>query len=243
MCEAAEIGVRYCGGCNSHYDRVALVSRLAEQLPEYRFTVAQPAKRYAAALLVCGCPSRCVGTAGLVVPQERIFYVGGWDDLQPTREALLRLDAQEVKTLDRAGVMALLPYRPPILLVDEVSRLVPGVEAEARFSVPSDLPWLGGHVSSAPVLPESCLLEAMAQTAMLLLCTLPDSKGAVPRFKGVRQAHFHGQAGPGDCLELHASLAEECREQGYTLYCCQVFWGEALMADAEIQLSLQMSRM
>ena len=44
MADKPEIGLRYCGGCNSRYDRVALVKRLESFFPEATFVSARKAK-------------------------------------------------------------------------------------------------------------------------------------------------------------------------------------------------------
>lgn len=90
-----EIGVRYCGGCNPRYDRVALVHQLAQRLPEHRFTVAEGGKDYAAVLMVCGCLSRCASLTGLTTPRERLIYVCQRDGLEGVEEALRALEAQD----------------------------------------------------------------------------------------------------------------------------------------------------
>ena len=86
-----EIGVRYCGGCNPRYDRVALVRRLAEELPEHRFTVAEGGRDYAAVLMVCGCLSRCASLTGLTVSPEKRIYICAQDGLDSAKEALKAL--------------------------------------------------------------------------------------------------------------------------------------------------------
>ena len=59
------IGVKYCGGCNPRYDRVALVHRLMEERPEDRFEAAVPGEVYDQLLVVCGCLSQCADLTGL----------------------------------------------------------------------------------------------------------------------------------------------------------------------------------
>ena len=61
MGDKQRIGVRYCGGCNPRYDRVAVVNKLASLLPQAELVPAQAGAAYAGALEVCGCPSRCAG--------------------------------------------------------------------------------------------------------------------------------------------------------------------------------------
>lgn len=50
--------VRYCGGCNPRYDRVAAVDTLRQQFPQADFLPEHP--HPAATVLVCGCPVQCI---------------------------------------------------------------------------------------------------------------------------------------------------------------------------------------
>ena len=126
-----------------------------------------------------------------------------------------------------------------MLLVDRASRVAPGVEAAAQFAVDRELPCFAGHFPGDPVLPGIYLLECMAQTADLLLLSLPCYAGYTPLFMGVRKAHFRAKVLPGDQLDIHASLLEERRELGYALCRGQILRGDTLVADAELQLSMQ----
>ncbi|MBN1880994.1 MAG: hypothetical protein JW885_02365 [Deltaproteobacteria bacterium] len=62
--EPVTIVVKYCGGCNPLYDRVALVRRLEERLfGTARFVPAGGRECKGDLLLVvCGCHVRCAGT-------------------------------------------------------------------------------------------------------------------------------------------------------------------------------------
>lgn len=86
MADRIQIGVRYCGGCNPRYDRVAAVQRLRELLPEAELAPAAPGQR--AALVVCGCPARCAGVDGLTGP---LLYITGPEDVMSAAEKLARL--------------------------------------------------------------------------------------------------------------------------------------------------------
>ncbi len=63
MAERRVVGLRYCGGCNPRYDRVAAVERLRAQLPDLKLCPAAPGQE--AVLVVCGCPARCADVSGL----------------------------------------------------------------------------------------------------------------------------------------------------------------------------------
>lgn len=89
MGERRPVGVRYCGGCNPRYDRVAAVERLRARLPAVELRPAGPGQR--AALVVCGCPVGCAGVQDLDVPPEALVYVTGEADLPRAAEKLTRL--------------------------------------------------------------------------------------------------------------------------------------------------------
>lgn len=79
------IGLRYCGGCNPWYDRVAAVERLRALHPELRFVPARPGRRYPAVLVVCGCPARCADVSGL---EGTLVWLCGSEQLEEAAQAL-----------------------------------------------------------------------------------------------------------------------------------------------------------
>lgn len=81
-----QIGIRYCGGCNPRYDRVAAVEQLQVLFPDAQLC---PAVRgQCAVLVVCGCPARCAGVDGLTGP---LIYMTDPEDVIPAAERLVRL--------------------------------------------------------------------------------------------------------------------------------------------------------
>ena len=93
MADKGRVGIRYCGGCNPHYDRVALAGELERALPELTFSPAEPDAAYLAIVTVSGCPVQCASrpdqAAGpLVIP------ISSWDDLPCALTQLKRLSAQ-----------------------------------------------------------------------------------------------------------------------------------------------------
>ncbi len=236
-----EIGVRYCGGCNPRYDRVALVKRLESLLPDVSFIPARPGTPYPAVVVACGCPSRCANISDLAVPAGKLVYLSGWEDLLPAKQQLEELgkaqDDGQARSLTHEEVLAVLPQREPMLFVDAVSRLIPGESVTASFYVRPDLPVFQGHFPGAPTFPGVLIVEAAAQTADLLLLTLERYAGKEPLFMGIRKAGFHRKVLPGETLELHASLLEERPELGTALCRGQAFVGGELAADMELRLA------
>ena len=53
--------VKYCGGCNTRYDRAAFVEKLRGDFPAVEFFAASDETTQAdIVLVVCGCPAKCV---------------------------------------------------------------------------------------------------------------------------------------------------------------------------------------
>jgi len=59
------IGIKYCGGCNSRYDRTGCVEKLKKKFPPHTYVTAADNTECDIWLLVCGCQSACVSGEGL----------------------------------------------------------------------------------------------------------------------------------------------------------------------------------
>ncbi len=108
--------------------------------------------------------------------------------------------------LDRAGVEALIPHRPPFLLVDSVEELEPGVRCVALRTLRADDFWFAGHFPGNPVMPGVLVVEALAQTATLAAASSGDAAGKIGLFAGIDKVRFKRVVKPGDTLRLEAEL-------------------------------------
>ena len=69
-----KIGIRYCGGCNSSYDRKKLVSSLIEELDSsFNIEIAKEIEIYELIILVCGCANCCVSHEKYNSKKGKIF--------------------------------------------------------------------------------------------------------------------------------------------------------------------------
>ena len=89
----------------------------------------------------------------------------------------MKLTLEEIK--------AIIPQRDPILLVDEVTELIPEEQVETRFYVSPDMDVFRGHFPGEPILPGVYSVEALAQTADILLLSMERYKGKTPLFVGI----------------------------------------------------------
>lgn len=54
------VGIKYCGGCNPKFDRVAFVEELIKSCPKLMIENVKKEKYYNVLYIICGCKSRCV---------------------------------------------------------------------------------------------------------------------------------------------------------------------------------------
>ena len=116
--------------------------------------------------------------------------------------------------MDIKAVMAQLPHRYPMLLVDRVTECVPGKRIRAIKNVTANEPYFQGHFSHRPVMPGVMILEALAQAAGILAFktagVVPDEKTRF-YFVGIDRARFRRPVEPGDQLVLKATLERAIR--------------------------------
>lgn len=83
-----EIGVRCCGACNLQYDRADLLRRLPDLVPEAGFVTAKSGVRYAALLVIHGCPIACTSEFNLAVPENCRVRMGSPEELPAAADQL-----------------------------------------------------------------------------------------------------------------------------------------------------------
>lgn len=101
--------------------------------------------------------------------------------------------------MNKAEIMAILPHREPMLLVDEVIMDEDG-QAHGFYTVRGDEWFLQGHFPGNPIVPGVIQCEMMGQSCCLLLAE--QLKGKRPLYTGMDNVRFKRQVGPGDRLEF-----------------------------------------
>ena len=104
---------------------------------------------------------------------------------------------------DARWIQGVLPHRYPILLVDRVLELVPGRRVVAIKNVTRNEPFFDGHFPGNPIMPGVLVIEAMAQTAgLLLLHEVEDRDRRILFFSGIEKARFRRPVVPGDRIRM-----------------------------------------
>ena len=113
--------------------------------------------------------------------------------------------------LDIRGVMAALPHRYPMLLVDRVQELVPDERITAIKAVTINEPFFQGHFPGRPIMPGVLIVEALAQAAGVLAVEslgLANS-GKLVYFMAIEGAKFRTPVEPGVLLQLDVEFVQK----------------------------------
>jgi 3-hydroxyacyl-[acyl-carrier-protein] dehydratase len=115
--------------------------------------------------------------------------------------------------IDLHNIQRMIPHRYPMLMIERVIDVVPGVRAIGIKNVSINEWFFQGHFPAEPLMPGVLIIEAMAQTAaVLVVATLgPEKEGRLVYFMSVDSARFRKPVVPGDTLHL---LVEKQRQRG-----------------------------
>ena len=117
----------------------------------------------------------------------------------------------ERRTIERSEIEAMIPHRAPFLWIDRVEELEPGVRCVAvKFVDPAD-PIFAGHFPTKPILPGVFLIEAVAQTAGVMLGSAgPQASGrGVALLAAVNRFKFLKTVTPGQNLRVETKKLTE----------------------------------
>jgi 3-hydroxyacyl-[acyl-carrier-protein] dehydratase len=114
---------------------------------------------------------------------------------------------EQIAQVDVQRIMEMIPHRHPFLMIDKVVDLVANQRATGIKSVSINENYFQGHFPARPVMPGVLIIEAMAQTAAVLVVhTLgPESEGKLVYFMSVDNARFRRPVFPGDRLDVHVT--------------------------------------
>jgi 3-hydroxyacyl-[acyl-carrier-protein] dehydratase len=129
-------------------------------------------------------------------------------------------------------IMEMIPHRHPFLMIDRVVGVVANERAIGIKNVSINEPYFQGHFPARAVMPGVLIIEAMAQTAAVLVVhTLGrDAEGKLVYFMSVENARFRRPVFPGDRLDVH--VFKQRNRGNVWKFEGRAKVGDALMAEA-----------
>ncbi len=118
------------------------------------------------------------------------------------------MEERKPNTLSAAEIAEILPHRYPFALVDRIEDYESGQWAKGIKCVSMNEAYFQGHFPGHPVMPGVLIIEALAQTGAVAILTLPENRGKIAFFGGIKSARFKKQVVPGDVLELSCEITE-----------------------------------
>jgi 3-hydroxyacyl-[acyl-carrier-protein] dehydratase len=137
--------------------------------------------------------------------------------------------------MDINEVLAHLPQRFPMMMLDRVKEFEPFKRILAVKNVSANEPYFPGHFPQRPIMPGVLILEAMAQAAGVLVFR---SRGEKPNpdslyyYVGIDHARFKRPVVPGDQLEVEVHMERQLR--GIGRFRCEARVAGELAAEATI---------
>jgi 3-hydroxyacyl-[acyl-carrier-protein] dehydratase len=139
---------------------------------------------------------------------------------------------ERVAEIDIERVMEMIPHRYPMLMIDKVIDVVPNLSATGVKNVTINEPFFQGHFPSRPVMPGVLIIEAMAQTAAVLVVHSlgRSAEGKLVYFMSIDDARFRKPVVPGDTVLIH--IQKERQRGPVWKFSAKAMVGDNLVAEA-----------
>ena len=138
--------------------------------------------------------------------------------------------------LDSTQVIQILPHRFPFLMVDRVIK-IEGNKIFAVKGVTINEPFFQGHFPGHPIMPGVLQLEAIAQTAGILMMKQAENAGQIAYFMSAEDVKWRKPVVPGDTLVIEVELTKSRGKIGKAKGVCKVR-GE-IVSEAEVTFMLR----
>ena len=146
-------------------------------------------------------------------------------------------DLHKEPLMDIHQIMAMLPHRPPFLLVDRILEMSE-THVVGLKNVTMNEPYFVGHFPDAPVMPGVLIIEAMAQSGgILVLSTVPDPENYLTFFMKIDNVKFKQKVLPGDTLIFKCDLITPIR-RGICHMQANAYANGKLVAQAELMAQI-----
>ena len=138
--------------------------------------------------------------------------------------------------LDIKEIQEILPHRYPFLLIDRIVELVEDKTIVGIKNVTFNEPFFSGHFPGKPIMPGVLIVEAMAQTAGILMLKKWKGSGKLAYLAAIDKVKLRHPVFPGDQLRLEVEVKRIRQEAGKVAAIARV--DNKIVAEAELLFSL-----
>jgi len=136
--------------------------------------------------------------------------------------------------IGRSEIEKLIPHRSPFLWIDRVEELEPGVRCVSVMKVDPENPIFTGHFPAKPILPGVLIIEAVAQTAgVMMASSLSEGATGEALLAAVNRFKFLRPVVPGQEVRIETIKLTELGQMAYV--------GGTVCVDGEVVASGELS--
>lgn len=138
--------------------------------------------------------------------------------------------------MNQEQIKSILPHREPFLLIDEIVEMEEGKSITAIKNVDEKEYYFQGHFPQEKVMPGVLIVEALAQAGAVAILSMPEHKGKIAYFGGIKEAKFRLKVVPGDQLRLHVDISRMRSRIGTGI--AKAYLGDKVACQCEIMFAI-----
>jgi UDP-3-O-[3-hydroxymyristoyl] N-acetylglucosamine deacetylase/3-hydroxyacyl-[acyl-carrier-protein] dehydratase len=138
--------------------------------------------------------------------------------------------------LNAEQVRQILPHRYPFLMVDGVLK-IEGDKIVAFKNITHNEPYFPGHFPGHPIMPGVLQLEAIAQTAGIIMLRRAENAGQIAYFMSAENVKWRKPVFPGDVLIIEVEMTKIRSKLGKAKGICKV--GDEIVSEADVTFMLR----
>ena len=109
-------------------------------------------------------------------------------------------------SLNKKQILEYQQNKPPYLMIDEASEIIPGKSAKGFKQLEDDEWFFKVHWENDPNMPGMLQVEALVQMSALAILTMPNNKGKVMYLTSANNLKFSKKIIPGMRLDIETNI-------------------------------------